>query len=110
MKEFKTPTNAAELQSFLGLTVYAARWIPDLATKTEQLRQLLKSGVKWYWTEHFQTSLDEIKQSIIESVGYFDLLIKTILTTDASPVGLSAVFLHNTIEKKKHRGAYNVYK
>jgi transposase InsO family protein len=99
LKEFKTPTDAAELQSFLGLTVYAARWIPDLATKTEQLRQLLKSGVKWYWNIHFQTSLDEIKQSIIESVGYFDLLKKTILTTDASPVGLSAVLTQYHREK-----------
>jgi hypothetical protein len=88
---------------FLGLTVYAARWIPDLATKTEQLRQLLKSGVKWYWTKHFQTSLDEIKQSIIESVGYFDLLKKAILTTDASPVGLSAVLTQYHREKKTQR-------
>ena len=30
LKEFKTPKDAAELQSFLGLSVYASRWIPDL--------------------------------------------------------------------------------
>jgi hypothetical protein len=32
---------------------------------------------------------DKIKASLIEAVGYFDLLLKTILTTDAGPGGLS---------------------
>jgi hypothetical protein len=72
LKEFKTPNNAAELTSFLGLAVYASRWIPDLATKSEPLRKLTRSKEKWYWDSTLQEILDDIKYSIIKSVSYFD--------------------------------------
>jgi hypothetical protein len=33
LNEFKVPNNASELHSFLGLVVYASRWIKDLYFK-----------------------------------------------------------------------------
>ena len=70
------------------------------ATKTEKLRQLIKSGVKWYWDEDLQKLLNEVKESMIESVGYFDLNKKTVLTTNASPVGISGVLTQvDTMQK-----------
>ncbi len=91
LTEFKSPNNAAELTSFLGLAVCASRWIPDLATKSEPLRKLTRSKEKWYRDSTLKEILDYIKYSIKKSVSYFDLKLKTVVTTDASPVGLSAI-------------------
>lgn len=46
IQQFREPTNAAELRSFLGLVTYVGRFIPHLATKSEPLRSLLRTGTK----------------------------------------------------------------
>ena len=38
----REPTNAAEVRCFLGLVNFTARFIPDLATVSEPLRQLTR--------------------------------------------------------------------
>ena len=43
----RTLANAGEVQSFLGLANYCARFIPNFATVSEPLRQLTRKGVKW---------------------------------------------------------------
>ena len=43
----KEPQNAGEVRSFLGLVNFSARFIPNLATTTEQLRRLTKKGVEF---------------------------------------------------------------
>ena len=72
LKEFKTPENASELHSFLGLIVYASQWVENLATIAEPLWSLTHKGVKWEWSENFQKIFDQIKESIIKTIGYFD--------------------------------------
>lgn len=45
IKEFRAPKNAEEVRSFLGLVNYIGKFIPDLATITDPLRQLTKKSV-----------------------------------------------------------------
>jgi hypothetical protein len=80
-----------EFKIFLGLSVYASRWIKNLAAISEPLWKLKRSDVRWEWTEELQRLFDLIKQSLINAVGYFHLYWHTFVTVDASPVGLSAV-------------------
>jgi hypothetical protein len=54
------PSNASELHSFLGLSVYASRWIPNLANLSEPLWQLVKSKNNWQWSTDHQERFDEI--------------------------------------------------
>jgi hypothetical protein len=47
--------------------------------------------VKWEWTPEHQQLFTQIKESLIKTIGYFDTTWDTQVTTDASPVGISAV-------------------
>lgn len=47
IKKFRTPETKEEIRSFLGIVTFVARFIPDLATKTNSLRQLIKKDVKF---------------------------------------------------------------
>ena len=47
--------------------------------------------VKWEWTSEHQTIFTQIKESLIKTIGYFDTTGDTRVTTDAIPVGISAV-------------------
>ena len=104
LKAFKTPANASELLSFLGLAVYASRWIKDLATLSEPLRQLTRKGTRWLWSEEYQKILDTIKDSVIEAISYYDPKWNTVLTVDVSPVGLAGVLTQtNPMNSKESR-------
>ena len=45
------PKNCHDLQVFLGMMVYFSAYIPFYAWITGLLFNLLKSNVKWEWTE-----------------------------------------------------------
>jgi hypothetical protein len=47
--------------------------------------------VKWEWTPVHQQLFTKIKESLIQTIGYFDTTWDTLVTADASPVGISAV-------------------
>lgn len=43
------PTNMKELKTFLGMTNYMSKFIPNLSTIAEPLRQLERKDVIWHW-------------------------------------------------------------
>ena len=43
IRDFRVPKTIEELQSFLGLLNYINKWIPNLATKSEPLKELLRN-------------------------------------------------------------------
>jgi hypothetical protein len=98
LKEASVPNNVSELHSFLGLSVYASRWIKDLAIVAEPLWSLIKNDVRWHWDEVHQRSFDTIRSTLVDKVGFFDTNWNTILTVDASPVGLGAVLRQHNPE------------
>ena len=51
VKDASRPTTPSEVRSFLGLSVFSSRFIPDFATIAEPLRALTRNGVKFEWTE-----------------------------------------------------------
>lgn len=95
IQQFREPVNLAELRSFLGLITYVGRFIPDLATKTDSLRDLLRGGKKFHWTVSHQTAFESIKRAVgdIKHLGFFSPRDTTTLIADASPTGLGAVLV-----------------
>ena len=91
----REPQNASEVRSFLGLANRNARFIPDFATVAEPLRRLTKKGVRFEFGDEQRKALTELKKrlSSAEILGYFDKDAKTLIITDASPVGLGAVLI-----------------
>ena len=93
VKEAREPRTVSETRSFLGLVNYCGRFIPDLATVSEPLRRLAKSGTPFVFGGEQKKAFQELKQwlACAETLGYFDKDARTEVIADASPVGLGAV-------------------
>ncbi|KAL7839056.1 hypothetical protein SRHO_G00257140 [Serrasalmus rhombeus] len=87
------PTDTVSLQSFLGLTSWYAKFIPNYAAIVEPLRALLRGAVSIVWTEEAQQSFERVKELIVNSpaLALFNPELPTIVTTDASDYGVGAV-------------------
>ena len=83
---------ASEGRSFLGLVIYCGKFIPNLATVAELLRQLTSKNAIFKWGGDQEKAFSALKKmmSEVESLVYFDSA-KTRIVVDASPVGLGAV-------------------
>ena len=83
-----------DLQKFLGMTQYYARFVPNLSSMTKELRGMITKPESdtLSWTDKTRSDYNLVKQAMICSdvlVG-FDSKLQTIVTTDASGVGLGA--------------------
>lgn len=70
---FREPTTSEEVRSFLGLVNYVNRFIPNLATISEPLRQLTKKGTKFEWGQKQRNAFMELKKCLTNesSLGYY---------------------------------------
>ena len=93
MKEAWEPWTVSVTWSLLELVNYCGHFIPDLATISEPLRCLTKSGTPfhiWRWTEEGLSGA-KIVIGPSETLGYFNKDAPTQVIADASPVELGAV-------------------
>ena len=92
------PLSVHEVRSFLGMATYCAKFIPSFSDISHPLRELTKKDVTFEWTPLHQSSFEEIKRMLTSDaiMSYFDPQKETDLTTDASPVGLSAILSQRT--------------
>ena len=49
IKNAKKPTTPSEVKSFLGMTEFVSRFIPQYSTLTEPLRKLTRENETWVW-------------------------------------------------------------
>lgn len=93
VKNAQPPKCAAEVRSFLGLVNFSARFISDLATKSEPLRKLTRKNVMFIWGKEQQGAFDLLKEELAKatSLAYFDPQAETRVVADASPVAVGAV-------------------
>ena len=92
-----TPENVSEVRSFLGMTQYVSRFIPDYATMTEPLRKLTRQDNVWKWSQTDQQAFDNLKQSLTQTpvMVYFNPKQETTVLVDACPFGLGAILTRN---------------
>ena len=87
------PQNASEVRSLLGMANYSRKCIKDFATITVPLRELTKKNVPFKWERKHSEAFVKLKDELTKApvMAYFDTKKETILTVDASPVGISAI-------------------
>lgn len=75
---------------------YYNKFIPNLASLTNSLNELLKKEKDFHWTSKCEDSFNNIKKEILSErvLIHFDPGKPLILATDASPTGLGAVLSH----------------
>jgi hypothetical protein len=59
-----SPTNASEIQSFLGLAGYYRRFIKDFSKIAKPKTRLLEKNKDFDWTEECQASFEELKKRL----------------------------------------------
>ena len=93
VRELPPPVDKRTLKSFLGSVNYYCQFVPNLATILAPLYRLLRNNVKWVWGEIENKAFSWAK-SVLSSdtvLTHFDPNQKTIITCDASPVGVGAI-------------------
>ena len=99
IKNWPTPTNITEVQSFLGFTGYYQRFIPKFVQVARPLHKLTlgenvgkkKAAIKW--DSRCQQAFDDLKTlcTMAPILVYADLTKPFKLHTDACSTGLGAV-------------------
>ena len=89
------PTNFSELRSFLGVRNYFSRFVPKYSMLIYPLLKLTKKNIPCLWTHKHQTIFDDLKTELISPkvMSYYDPSLNSLIITDASPVGISAIVL-----------------
>ena len=92
LKDMKSPGSHKELQSVLGLFGFYARFVPGYSTLVDPLRAALKQE-RFHWTEELDKTFRQVISKILESqvLAMFDPDLPSVVTSDASDVGLGAV-------------------
>ena len=95
LKEWTPPLKGVkEVRSLMGFMSYYRAFIPHFAEITAPLTELLKKSKGWGWTEEATSAVIEGKRRLAEARARYawDPARGDRVTTDASDVGLGAVF------------------
>ena len=79
MNDIRQPDNEKELKSFKRAIEYLFKYIDNLSSRTDSLRNLLKKGTEWLWTEEHKQSFENPKQKSQIYLDWFTT-IQTIRT------------------------------
>ena len=103
------PTNISELRSFLGMGNYLSRFIPNYSMRIYPLLELTKRNIPWLWTHKHQTIFNDLKTELIspKAMSYYDPSLNSLIITDASPVGISAILLQQSSDSSYRIIAYS---
>ena len=93
IRDARSPKDASEVRSFMGLVQYSAKFMLDLASIAKPIQELTRKGVTFKWGAEQQRSFQELKKLITqaETLAYYQVGCRTRIVADASPVGLGAV-------------------
>ena len=81
-----TPTNLAEVQSFLGLASYYRRFIHKFAEVAAPLHRLQEKGIPFFWSEQCNVAFETLKRRLSSApvLAFPQPSNMFILDTDAS--------------------------
>jgi len=95
VKSMSPPKSRDEVKSLFCMLQSNKNFIPSLATKTKNMRGLLKSETRFKWTNRCQEEFDAIKDEFSNDIllRHFNPRLKTEIQVDAHQSGLSAILV-----------------
>lgn len=108
IRDLPQPTNVKELQRFNGMVNQLAKFIPELATVNEPLRQLLRKDHAFLWDQPQEKAFREIKQKLVspDVLAHYDASKPSVVAADACQDGLGAVLLQTDSSGKRRPIAF----
>ncbi|XP_055542899.1 uncharacterized protein K02A2.6-like [Wyeomyia smithii] len=93
--DLQPPSFMTELKSLMGTINFVGKFIPNLASMTACMGELLIKDTPFLWRDKHDQEHIEIKATLgkVESLGFFNPVDETLLITDASPVGVGAIMI-----------------
>ena len=87
------PKDKSETRRLLGMITYLSKFIPQLSSITQPLRDLTKQDNQFLWSNHHEETYNRLKNLLANApcLKYFDIEDECVLETDASDYGLGAV-------------------
>jgi len=95
IEEWKIPTTATEVRSFLGLAGYYRRFVENFARLASPLTKLTRKNAKIVWTQQCEDSFQELKRRLVTAPV---LTLPTgnegfVIYSDASKEGLGCALM-----------------
>ena len=86
IREWPTPVNSQEVQSFMGLAGYYRKFIANFSRIAVPLTDLMQKGAEFKWEERENTAFETLKEKLCSAPvpRPFDPTLETVLETDAS--------------------------
>ena len=102
VREYPTPKNTKQLQSFIGLINWTSKWIPKYGQIMRPLFKAVKSK-PFLWTDQCENTFQHLKKTICSSpiLMHYDETLPLFLITDASPFAYGCILAHK-INNKFH--------
>ena len=93
IKDCPTPTTIAEVMTFLGKVDFYRDFLRDIVSLVEPLRRLTRKGQPWKWGVEEDMAFKTVRAILEEDlrIHLFDPAAPTIVTTNASDLGVGAV-------------------
>jgi hypothetical protein len=113
--EWKRPSGVSEIQSFLGLTGYYRRFVPNFSSIAKPLTRLLEKGVLFVWSSDCEVSYQTLKSKLVDApiLALPKSGKRFTVYTDASRIGLGCVLMqedrviaYGSRQLRKHEGNY----
>ncbi len=99
----RSKTSASEIRSFLGLVNFSGKFISNLATVADPLRQLTRNGVPFKGSTKQEKAFKALKKELEKAnrLAHYVQGAKTRILVDASPVGLGAMLVQEQDGEEK---------
>jgi len=99
--DYPIPRNSKEIKSFLGLSGYYRRFIPDYGKIAKPLTSLLKKDVEFKWSDLCQKAFEDLKNALTHEplLQYPDFNKTFNLTCDARNYAIKCVLSQGPIGK-----------